>query len=793
VRIALLSPYSWSYPGGVTRHIEALAAELRAGGDEVAIVGPYDPDDALTRRLHRGVRPQQVAPPEGFISLGRTVGFPANGAVSNLAVSRNALLTLREELRGGGYDVIHMHEPVAPIVCWDALGAVDGPALVGTYHSYSENPLTNGIGVLLGARRRMNRLHGRIAVSEAAAWTAERFFGGRCRVIPNGVDLRWAARQPQRSGERAQREPEAAGAAPLRILFIGQAVARKGLPVLLSAFEALRAELPATLTLVGPLYEEVAPLLLEQRGVQVLGRVSEERKRAELASADVLCAPSLRGESFGMVLTEAFAAGLPVVASDIHGYRDVVRDRREGLLVPPGDRRALAEALRAMAAQPRARQAMARSARARAERYAWGRVAAEVRDAYERSLACRDAAESASGLRALGMRYGLRRRDQGEGAGPPAARQDKGSQSASAQRRVRVLPRLTRRRALGASTLAALGMVAAGLANVGVGRVETSLAASKPALVIGGLALMAGALAARAASWRTLMGALPSLSGARMRDALRATLIGVLMSATLPARLGEPSRALVIARRLGGARARLPDVLSAMVAQMLLNVAAVLALGLSATLGTRAMQSRDVLLTLIVLVPALALIGLLFAPLILPGARSRRALALPGLRAELRDALARLRAAIALLADRSSGARAAALQLGAWGLQLLACYLLAQALGLAGRIGFAGAAAVLFAVNVTALVPAGPANVGVFQLAVLAVLHGAFGVGAAVALAYGLLLQGCELALALGGGLPALARERLSWRQLRLQSLHAMPIELRSEERVREELAGAGA
>lgn len=793
MRIALLSPYSWSYPGGVTRHIEALAAELRAGGDQVSIVAPYDPDDALTRRLHRGVRPQQIAPPEGFISLGRTVGFPANGAVSNLAVSRNALLSLREELRTGGYDVIHMHEPVAPIVCWDALGAVEGPALIGTYHSYSENPLTNGIGVLLGARRRMNRLHRRIAVSQAAAWTAERFFGGRCQVIPNGVDLRWACQEGQPPCLRREQERVQAAEGPLRILFIGQAVARKGLPVLLGAFEALRAELPVTLTLVGPLYEEVSPLLLEQRGVQVLGRVSEERKWAELARADVLCAPSLRGESFGMVLTEAFAAGVPVVASDIHGYRDVVRDRQEGLLVAPGDPRALAEALRAMAHHPHRRRAMAVAARRRAERYAWGRVAEEVRDSYREALACRDALAGSAGLRASALRYGFVRRDQAGSSSVPAERREADQGHASAQRRVRLLPRLTRRRALGASTLAAVGLVAAGLANVGVGRVETSLAASKPALIIGGLGLMVAAAAARAAAWRALMGALPSLRGARMRDALRATLIGVLMSATLPARLGEPSRALVIARRLGGARERLPDVLSTMIAQMLLNMAAVLALGLAATLGTGAMQSHDAVLALIALVPALGLIGLLFAPLILPGGGSRRALALPGLRAELQGAAQRLAGARALLGRPRTGSAAGALQLAAWGLQLLACYLLLRALSLGFSVGLLGAAAVLFAVNVTALLPASPANIGVFQLAVLAVLHGAFAVSAPLALAYGFLLQGAELALALALGLPALAREGISWRALRLQSLHAMPIELRGEEGRAEELAGARA
>src|SRR5271166_6913736 len=172
VRIALLSPYSWTYPGGVTRHIEALAGELTASGHEPCILSPFDPDDALSVRLHRGARPQQRSVPEGFVSLGRTVGLPANGAVSNVALTPRAVFRMRRELREGGYDVAHIHEPVVPLLSWDALCSTNDLPLVGTFHTYSENALTNGIAAVpLGGRRRMNRLHVRIAVSEAAAWT----------------------------------------------------------------------------------------------------------------------------------------------------------------------------------------------------------------------------------------------------------------------------------------------------------------------------------------------------------------------------------------------------------------------------------------------------------------------------------------------------------------------------------------------------------------------------------------------------------------------------------------------
>ncbi|HTY97816.1 MAG TPA: glycosyltransferase family 4 protein, partial [Solirubrobacteraceae bacterium] len=188
MRIALLSPYSWTYPGGVTRHIDALAGELRTAGHEVRVLAPYDPDDELSRRLHRGARPQPVEVGEEFVSLGRTVGIPANGAVSNLCVFAQGLFRMRDELRDGGYDVLHIHEPVVPVLSWDALCSLGSLPLVGTFHTYSENLLTNGgAAVVLGGRRRMNRLHARVAVSEAAAWTARRFYGGRYAVIPNGV------------------------------------------------------------------------------------------------------------------------------------------------------------------------------------------------------------------------------------------------------------------------------------------------------------------------------------------------------------------------------------------------------------------------------------------------------------------------------------------------------------------------------------------------------------------------------------------------------------------------------
>jgi phosphatidylinositol alpha-mannosyltransferase len=786
VRIALLSPYSWTYPGGVTRHIEALAAELTAGGHEARILAPFDPDDALSRRMHRGARPQPRTVGEDFVSLGRTVGVPANGAVSNMALAPHAVFAMREELRHGRYDVLHIHEPVVPFLSWDALTSVGELPLVGTFHTYSEKLLTNGIAAVpLGGRRRMNRLHARIAVSDAAAWTARRFYGGRYRIIPNGVHLLDGAsstdalaHQPTREAPGDAHPPNQSesrhGQPPLRILFVGQAVERKGLPVLLRAFEALREEVPATLTLVGASRHEVAHMMLDDRGVQALGKVSEEQKLAELARADVLCAPSLHGESFGMVLTEAFAAATPVLASDIPGYRDVLRDRQDGLLVPPGDALALAEALRALALDPSLRARMALAARERAERFAWPRVAAEVLDCYEQALRV---GSPVTPLGRAAVRHGLAPADllpripaerlpSLVPAGPPLV---------GRPRRLRTL----RRAGVLASTLAAGALAALALQRVGLARVAASLLASKPGLIAAGLALMCAAMFARALSWHAILAAAPTWRRAKRRDAMQGTFIGVLMSATLPARLGEPSRALIVARRLGRARETLPVVLGTIVSQTLLNLLALAVLG-GVTLSTvNHLDRHDRPLLLIALAPLLALLARSLAPILLAPAARSRSQRLHALLAALRRTLARLRDGLRVFGQPRHAARATVAQLGAWALQWLSCWLLLTAFGLDPRGGAAAAAAaVLFAVNVTAVVPATPANVGVFQAACVAVLAGAYHVSTPDAIAYGIVLQAVELATALIMGLPALVNEGLSWRDVRLRTMHATPVKL---------------
>lgn len=765
MRIALLSPYSWTYPGGVTRHIEALAGELQRSGHEARILAPFDPDDAISRRLHRGARPQRRELPDGFVALGRTIGFPANGAVSNLSALPEGLFKLRSELREGGYDVLHIHEPVVPLLSWDAMCSTRGLPMVGTFHTYSENLLTNGIAAVpLGARRRMNRLHARIAVSEAAAWTARRFYGGRYRIVPNGVELpaTGPAPAPRADGE------------PLRILFIGQAVERKGLPVLLRAFEALREAIPATLTLVGASRQEVAHMMLDDRGVQALGKVSDERKQAELARAEILCAPSLHGESFGMVLTEGFAASTPVIASDIPGYRDVVRDGEDGLLVAPGDALALAEALRALALDEPRRERMAAAARERAERFAWPRVAAEVVDCYEQARAVGTAA---SRVGRAAVRYGLAPADLKPRI--PAERLPSlRGESALAPAGARA-PRMLRRGLRLATWGAAIALTLLALSYIGVDQVAASLLASKPGLVAAGLGLMCAAMFARALAWHAILSAAGTWRRARRRDAMQGTFIGVLMSATLPARLGEPSRALIVARRIGRARDTLPTVASTMVSQSLINLFALVLLGLTMFSSIVPLDRHHGVLIGVTLAPVFLVSALLLASALVPAAAVTRSVRWQAMLGGVARALRRVRDGLRLFRHPRAAALASALQLGAWAMQWLSCWLLAMAFGLDRQVGPAGAAAVLFAVNVTALVPATPANVGVFQAACVAVLVGAYHVSTAEAIAYAIVLQAVEIAAALIMGLPALVNEGMTWREVRLRAVHAAPVRLR--------------
>ncbi|HEX6781284.1 MAG TPA: glycosyltransferase [Solirubrobacterales bacterium] len=749
----------------MNRHVEALAEEFLGRGHDVRVLAPVDPPGRLSRVLHRAQAEARELP-EYLTPLGRTMGFGANGSVSNLAAfPAGGAVAPRRLVRSGEFDVIHVHEPVVPLVGWNAtLGARD--PVVGTFHTYSTRPMPNYIANALGARRVFNRLSARIAVSEAAAWTGRRWFGGEYRIIPNGVDVDAAPKGPGTpDGE-------------LRILFVGRSEERKGLPILLTAFNALVEHVPCRLTVIGTDREEVLRYVADPdllRFMDIRGRVSREDLWAELHGADLLCAPSLSGESFGMVLTEAFAAGTPVIASAIAGYSDVVSNGVDGLLVPPGDPQRLAEELQRVHFEPERLQEMGEAARRSAQRYAWPRVADQVTAVYERAI---EAPKPELASERFAHWAGLRPADGGPRR--PAERLPSlDPPPAQAQKKGRVV---ARRLALAAAGIMGVGLTLLAAQKIGIDKVVESIVRSNLTWVLIACALMASSLFFRAASWYWIARAALPNRPIRRRDVTSATMIGVLMSATLPARLGEPARALTLARRSGRMRETFPVLLGTLVSQTMLNLIALVLLGVIIVSTTPLFHSGTKQIFAFSLVPLLVLIVVLFAPLLMRRNGNGRMARLGGM---VHRALIQVRAGLTVFKDPRYGTLAAAAQLTAWAIQLAACWALLYALGLDGKAGIGAAAAVLFAVNVTAVVPATPSNIGVFQLAVISVLHTGFGISTQDALAYGVILQAVEIATAVALGLPALVREGLTWSDLRMQALQTTPVRLEPKPRAR--------
>jgi phosphatidylinositol alpha-mannosyltransferase len=371
MKVGIVVPYSWSFGGGVVDHAEAQARALEALGIETRLLIGNDPPGSLSRILHPR-EGRSGPPPPGVIPLGRSVIVPGNGALSNLILGPATLPRLRRTLVREGFDLLHVHEPLAPILSPAALALWEGP-VVATFHAAGDSawrPLADALwGFLLA------RLDLRIAVSEQARQAAAAHSAGDYEVIPNGVEL-----------------PESAdpGGRHDQIVFLGRHDPRKGLPVLLRAWPRLRGG-GVRLRVIGADPLAVRLLLTRMRvsdeGIDVLGFIGDADLDKELSTAKLLVAPSLGNESFGMVITRAFASALPVVASDIPGYREIV-DHTTGALTPAGDPDALAETVAALLADEPARAERGRAARGRAENeYAWPLLARKLAHCYERVLA----------------------------------------------------------------------------------------------------------------------------------------------------------------------------------------------------------------------------------------------------------------------------------------------------------------------------------------------------------------------------------------------------------------------
>jgi phosphatidylinositol alpha-mannosyltransferase len=470
-----------------------------------------------------------------------------------------------------------------------------------------------------------------------------------------------------------------------------------------------------------------------------------------------------------MILTEAFAVGTPVIASGIAGYSDVVTNHHDGVLVPPADPQALAEELQRAHHEPERLARMGEAARESAQRYSWQNVADQVTEVYERAIEVPEPEESVDRAR---RRFGITPSDGLPWApavklpslDPPAP---KGAGGRS----------WLRKAALGMVALFGLGLTAIAAQKIGVDQVADKLVRSDISWVLVALALMASSLFFRAWSWFFIAKSALPHSGLKRRDFASATMIGVLMSATLPARLGEPARAISLARHTGRAKETLPVVIGTIVSQTMLNILAILLLGvfvLSAMDTVFHGATKQILLYS--MIPAFLLLAVITAPTLLKSQGGKGRIARIG--AVVHSVMLQVRRGLTVFRHPRNGAPAVALQLFAWIIQLLSCWALMFALGLESQAGLAASAAVLLAVNVTAIVPATPSNIGVFQLAVVFVLHKGWGVSTDAALAYGVILQAVEMATAAALGVPALLREGLTWSDLRTQAIATAPVEL---------------
>ena len=368
MKVGIVVPYSWSFWGAVVEHAELQAAALERLGIEVRIVMGNDPPGQLTRILHPR-HGRDGPPPSEVIPVGRSVIVPANGSLPNIVLSPRAVRRIRSVLEQERFDVLHLHEPMTPAICIAVLALARSP-IVATFHACGELGWMK-LGMPVWGFL-MDRIDHRIAVSRQARDSVVSWLPGDYEIVPNGVLI----------------PPEAdPGGREHRIVFIGRQEPRKGMHVLLRAWPEVHRRSGARLRLIGADPLAVRLLLARERvsdaGIDVLGFLSQAELTEELLAAKALAAPSLGGESFGMVLTRAFACATPVVASDIPGYRDVMTEETS-VPVTPGDPRALADALVALVADEPRRRALGEAARALAiERYSWDDIARRLAGIYE--------------------------------------------------------------------------------------------------------------------------------------------------------------------------------------------------------------------------------------------------------------------------------------------------------------------------------------------------------------------------------------------------------------------------
>jgi phosphatidylinositol alpha-mannosyltransferase len=387
MKIALVSPYDYPYPGGVTEHIAALDQHFRALGHDTRIIAVSSKDeDALD---------DHVIKVSGAVST-----VPFSGSTARITFAPAIYRRVKQILKQEQFDVVHVHEPSVPMLSLVVLRhshAIN----VGTFHAYREkNMLYEFAGQLL--KRAFKQLDGRIFVSDAVREYVTHYFPGEYTLIPNGIDCaRFCAPTMQPIEKYADGRPN--------ILYVGRMDKRKGFRYLMRAFPHIKRAVPdARLLVVGAFSDkDKTPFIryaraLKLRGVHFVGPVSREELPRYYRTATIFCAPSTGFESFGIILLEAMAAGVPVIASDIIGYRSVVTDQIEGILVPPQDEQAIARAAIDLLNAPERRAQMSAAGKRTAAQYDWDIIAQRVLAYYEQLITASDTARAAK--RAPGKR-----------------------------------------------------------------------------------------------------------------------------------------------------------------------------------------------------------------------------------------------------------------------------------------------------------------------------------------------------------------------------------------------------
>ncbi|HUT15954.1 MAG TPA: glycosyltransferase family 4 protein [Anaerolineae bacterium] len=367
MKIALVTPYEYPYPGGVTEHVSHLDRCFREWGHDVRIVAPCtETEERMT---------------DNVIGIsGSIVSVPFSGSVSRVSFSPRIYRRVKHLLARERFDVVHLHEPLTPALPLTVLRH-SKTVNVGTFHAYREQHL----GLKVGRRvlkRFMAKLDAKICVSEASREMMSKYFPGEYTVIPNGIDVEHFAGVHVKPIERFD------DGRP-NVLFVGRLDKRKGFEYLLRAYSRVLAAIPNARLIVVGAYdnEDKAPFVHYARthhlnSVKFVGRVSSADLPRYYRTCDVFCAPSTGFESFGIVLLEAMAAGKPIVATNIAGYRSVLEDSREGLLVEPENELALAEAIVPLLQDAGLRREMGARGQDKARRYDWSIVAGLVLDLY---------------------------------------------------------------------------------------------------------------------------------------------------------------------------------------------------------------------------------------------------------------------------------------------------------------------------------------------------------------------------------------------------------------------------